>query len=190
MTVRIETSRLLIRPFRKKDGDAWLALVNDSDVNRYLPGDGAPVTLDDFTRVLERRLRSERESGYAMWAVDRRDTGEFVGQCGLYLAEKKGPEIELAYHYLPATWGLGYGTEAALGVLDYAFATLGLDEVIALVMRGNAGSCRVLERAGMKLVTDEATYYDLPHLLKYILTRANWRGTRRCSTSSRTGLLS
>ena len=71
------------------------------------------MTLGEFRQALARRLKSEREVGYAMWAVDRRDTGEFVGQCGLYLAEKKGPEIELAYHYLPATWGQGYGTEAA-----------------------------------------------------------------------------
>ena len=175
VTVRIETSRLLIRPFREEDGEAWLSLVNNADVNRYLPGDGEAVTLDDFRQALERRVNSEREAGYAMWAVDRRDTGEFVGQCGLYLSEKKGPEIELAYHYLPATWGHGYATEAARVVLGYAFGTLRLDEVIALVMRGNTGSSRVVEKAGMRLVTDEATYYDLPHLQKYALTRVEWQ---------------
>src|SRR5262249_50211304 len=171
MTVRLETSRLLIRPFREEDGEAWLALVNDCDVNRYLPGDGAAVTLDDFRQALERRLKSQREVGYAMWAVDRRDTRSLIGQCGLYLAEKKGPEMELAYHCLPATWGQGYGTEAARVVLAYAFGTLRLDEVIALVMRGNTGSSRVAENVGMRLVTDEAKYYDLPHLRKYALTR-------------------
>jgi RimJ/RimL family protein N-acetyltransferase len=118
-----------------------------------------------------------------MWAVDRRDTGELLGQCGLYLSEKKGPEIELAYHYLPATWGHGYATEAAQVVLDYGFGKLHLDEIIALVMRGNTASSRVVEKAGMRFVTEEATYYDLPRLRKYALTRFEWQYLGTVSTS-------
>ncbi len=175
MTLRLESTRLVIRPFREEDGAAWLALVNDAEVNRYLPGDGKPVTLDDFRRALQRRAAAERERGYAMWAVERRDNGEFVGQCGCYPAEGKGPEIELAYHYLPSSWGCGYASEAARAVLAHAFGTLRLDEIIALVMRGNTGSSRVVEKIGMRLVTDEATYYALPHLRKYALARFEWQ---------------
>ena len=109
-----------------------------------------------------------------MWAVDRRDTGEFIGQCGFYMSEGNGREIEIAYHYFPASWGHGYATEAAAAALGYAFGTLGLDEVIALVMPDNLGSCRVAEHAGMRFVTSEATYYDIPHLRKYALTRGEW----------------
>jgi RimJ/RimL family protein N-acetyltransferase len=100
----------------------------------------------------------ERERGYAMWAVDVKGTDSFIGQCGLYPAEGKGPEVELAYHYAPATWGHGYATEAAIAVLTYAFGSAGLDQVIALVMPENVGSWRVAEKAGMRL-DGIATYY-------------------------------
>lgn len=171
--LRIETPRLVVRPFTEADGEAWLALVDDPDVRRYTPPRDE-FTPDTFREVLERRRRLEQERGFAMWAVDRRESGEFIGQCGFYLSENTGPEIEIAYHYVPASWGQGIGTEAAQAVLSYGFGTLGLEEVIALVIQGNVGSSRVAEKAGMTFVSDEATYYHIPHLLKYVARREPW----------------
>jgi RimJ/RimL family protein N-acetyltransferase len=109
----------------------------------------------------------ERDRGFAMWAVDTKDTGSFVGQCGLYPIEGTGPEIEIAYHYTKGSWGNGYGTEAAIAVLAYAFRPLGFDRVIALVMEENFRSRRVVEKAGMRF-EGTATYYNIPNLRKYV----------------------
>ena len=46
-----------------------LAMVNDPEVNRFLPP-GPDVTKETFQEVIERRHAMEREIGYAMWAVD------------------------------------------------------------------------------------------------------------------------
>ena len=116
----------------------------------------------------------ERERGYALWAVELTATGSFIGQCRLYPAEGKGPEVEVAYHYAPATWGHGYATEAAMAVLTDAFGRVGLDQVIALVMPENVGSWRVAEKAGMRLAGN-TTNYDLPDLRKYVADRGWWR---------------
>jgi RimJ/RimL family protein N-acetyltransferase len=148
-------------------------LVNDPDVSRYTPDTGVS-TLEDFSGALARRRRLEQERRFAMWAVELRDTGDFIGQCGLYLAEGKGPEIELAYHFLPVTWGKGLATEAAMATLAYGLGVVKLDEVIALVMPGNRGSSRVAEKAGMRLVTDDATYYSIPHPRKYAADGGTW----------------
>lgn len=169
MHVRLETPRLVIRSFEPRDAEAWLALVTDPDVCRYLPPGPVP-TLETFAGVLERRHALERERGFAMWAVDAKETGEFVGQCGLYPAEGTGPEIELAYHYNVSVWGKGYGTEAASAVLAYAFGALELDRVIAIVMPENAGSRRVVEKAGMRF-EGTATYYGIEGLRKYVVDR-------------------
>lgn len=166
MSIRLETARLIIRTFEPRDAEAWLALVTDPDVRRYLPPGPAP-TLETFSSALERRHAMERERGFAMWAVDAKETGSFVGQCGLYPAEGTGPEIELAYHYQTSAWGKGYGTEAGSAVLAYAFGPLELDRVIAIVMPENVGSCRVVEKAGMRF-EGTATYYSIPNLRKYV----------------------
>jgi RimJ/RimL family protein N-acetyltransferase len=171
--MRLETARLVIRSFEPHDAEPWIALVNDPEVGRFTPP-SPPATLETFQGVLARRLTMERERGYAMWAVEVTATDLFIGQCGLYPAEGKGPEVELAYHYVPTTWGHGYATEAAIAVLTYAFGSVGLDQVIALVMPENVGSWRVAEKAGMRF-EGLATYYDLPGLRKYVADRAWWR---------------
>jgi RimJ/RimL family protein N-acetyltransferase len=75
--------------------------------------------METFQSAIEGRHAMERESGYAMWAVDVKETGTFVGQCGLQPVEPTGPEVELAYHFNKAWWNQGYGTEAAVAVLAH-----------------------------------------------------------------------
>jgi ribosomal-protein-alanine N-acetyltransferase len=171
--MQLETARLMIRSFEPRDASAWVAMVNDPDVYRFLPPGPAP-TLETFRSALERRHTMERERGYAMWAVDLKETGTFIGQCGLYPVQHTGPEVELAYHYNKDSWNNGYGTEAASAVLAHAFGPIGLDRVIALVMPENVGSCRVAERAGMRF-EDFATYYGIPGLRKYVADASWWR---------------
>ena len=119
MSTRIETSRLIIRTFESRDAEAWIAMVNDPEVNRFLPP-GPGLTMETFQEVIERRHAMEREIGYTMWAVDDKTTGTFVGQCGIRpVQEDAEPEIDLAYHYTRASWNKGYGTEAVIAVLAH-----------------------------------------------------------------------
>jgi RimJ/RimL family protein N-acetyltransferase len=168
--MRLETARLVIRTFETRDAQPWLTLVRDPEVRRFLPPGPLP-TLETFQGALERRQAMEHERGYAVWAVDVKETGTFIGQCRLYPAEQTGPEVELAYHYIPASWHNGYATEAAIAVLAYAFGTVGLASVIALVMAENIGSWRAAEKAGVRFV-GTATYYGIAGLKKYVAERA------------------
>jgi RimJ/RimL family protein N-acetyltransferase len=174
--MQVETDRLVIRTYAERDAEAWLALVNDPNVTRFLPPRPSPVTLKDFQEALQRRHAMEQERRHAMWAVELKKTGAFIGQCGLYPAELKGPEVELAYHFKTASWGKGYATEAAIAVLHHAFGPVGLDRVIAIVMPANIGSCRVVEKAGMRF-EGSATYYEIPGLRKYVADRESWRSS-------------
>jgi hypothetical protein len=47
---------------------------------------------------------------------------------------------------MPAYWGLGLATEAALASVRYGFADLGLKRIIGLVMPENIASVRVLKK--------------------------------------------
>lgn len=170
--MRLETARLVIRTYEPRDAEPYLALVNDPDVSRFTPP-SPPATLEIFQGRLEQRHTMEREHGFAMWAVDVKATGVYIGQCGLYPAEGKGPEVELGYHYTPASWHNGYATEAATAVLAHGLGPVGLDQVIALVFPENVASWRVLEKAGMRF-EGIATYYDIPGLKKYVAERTWW----------------
>jgi RimJ/RimL family protein N-acetyltransferase len=169
MGIRLETERLIVRPIESRDGDAWFAMITDPDVRRYLPPGPLP-TRDAFAGALEKRHAMERQRGYTLWAVEAKATGDFVGQSGLVPVEGIGPEIEIAYHFAKASWGKGYATEAAIAVLAHGLDTVCLERIIAIVMPGNIGSCRVVEKAGMRF-EGTATYYGIPGLRKYAAMR-------------------
>ena len=174
MSTWIETPRLVIRTFAPRDAEAWIAMVNDREVNRFLPP-GPDATMETFQAALERRHAMEREIGYAMWAVDDKATGTFVGQCGIRpVQEDAGQEIDLAYHYTRASWNKGYGTEAVIAVLAHGLGPIGLDRIMAVAMSENTGSWRVMEKAGMRY-DGLVNYYGLEGLKKYVADRAWWR---------------
>jgi RimJ/RimL family protein N-acetyltransferase len=174
VSTRLETARLAVRTFEARDAIPWLAMVNDPEVTRFLPP-GPDRTMEDFQRVLGARQAMERELGHAMWAVDDKTTGTFVGQCGLRpVDEGAGPEIDLAYHFTRASWHKGYGTEAAIAVLAHGLGPVGLEAIMAVVVPENVGSWRVMEKAGMRY-EGLVDYYGMEGLKKYVAGREWWR---------------
>jgi RimJ/RimL family protein N-acetyltransferase len=88
-----------------------------------------------------------------------KETGELIGDCGLEQMEDQAA-AELGYDFRSDFWNQGYATEAAAGVRDYAFYTLGLPQLISLIRVGNIASRRVAEKVGMTLA-EEFTRYDI-----------------------------
>lgn len=166
--VVIETPRLTIRLAEPADAETYLEIYADPDVTRWLGGSRAKTAEEQRGRIESRRAM-HRDVGFTVWAVAEKDTGDLVGSAGLYPVEGKGPEVEVAYHFRKDRWGRGYATEAARACLDYGFETVGLSEIVGLVVPENVASARVLEKCGMQQV-GAARYYDLD-LLKYALRR-------------------
>ena len=171
--MRLETLRLVIRSFDPSDAAGMLAVFGDPEVRRYLPPFPDP-TLETMQASVGRRMAMERDHGHGLWAVERKDTGELIGDCGLMLVEGTGPEIEIAYHYKQSAWNKGYGTEAAIAVLAHGFGPIALEHVIAICFPENIGSWRIMEKAGMRY-EGTASYYGLVGLKKYVADRATWK---------------
>ena len=90
------------------------------------------------------------------WAVVKLKTGAVVGLCSLIEKEIAGqPEIELGYYLLPAYWGHGYATEAAVVVVDHARSHLGARSLVAVIDPENTASIRVARRLGMAFEREE-----------------------------------
>ena len=173
MSTRLETARLVIRTFEARDAGPWLAMIGDPDVRRFLPA-GPPLTMERIESVIAERQAMERERGHAMWAVDEKMTGTFIGQCGLRpVDEGAGPEIDLAYHFTSISWNHGYASEAAIAVLAHGFGPAGLDRIMAVALPENIGSWRVMENAGMRY-EGLVDYYGMEGLKKYVAARQWW----------------
>ena len=169
MPLPLETPRLTIRSFTVRDAPALHERVfGDDEAMRFIPR-GASPSVERTRASIERFMRHEREHGFGLWAVELKETGELIGDCGLFLVQGLGPEVEVAYHFGPPWWGQGYATEAASACLRFGFRECALGEIIAICFPEHVASRRVMEKCGMTFV-GPARYYDLD-LVKYVKHR-------------------
>ena len=147
----VETERLLMRGWTQADFDAYAAANADPDVQRFL---GGPQDREQSWRSLAAHIGHWQLRGYGQWALERREDGRTVGRAGLW-----NPEgwfgVEVGWRLDRDAWGHGYATEAAVASLDWAWANLDVDRIIAVIDPANTASVRVAERLGMHTLRDD-----------------------------------
>jgi ribosomal-protein-alanine N-acetyltransferase len=146
-TPMLHTARLRLRPFTSADADALFALHSNARVLRYW--DSPPWTERARAERFIATCRQLAEEGSgARLALERSSDGAFLGWCGLTRFNPDYRSASLGYCLTEAAWGLGYATEAARALLEWAFDTLDLNRVQAEADTRNAASARVLEKLG------------------------------------------
>lgn len=149
MKVICETERLIIREYVEEDAEAFFKLNTDPQVLRFVP-DKALLSVQQARQLLvDHPIADYRKHGFGRGACILKGTGEQIGFAGLKYLEELG-EVDVAYRLLPAHWGQGLATEAALASVRFGFADLGLKQIIGLVMPENIASVRVLEKTGLR----------------------------------------
>lgn len=146
-----ETKRLSFRHLEPNDVDDLFALHRDPEIRRCFPE--GTLTYDETKDELEWFLNGHPEHPQlGLWATVLRDSGPFIGRCGLlpWTIEQR-PEVEVAHLLARQYWGLGLGTEAAKGLVEYAFERLHLSRLVCLVTPGNRASANVARNIGMTL---------------------------------------
>jgi RimJ/RimL family protein N-acetyltransferase len=167
----LTTARLVLRPFRQDDVEAYAAMCADPEVMRYLGTTGV-LSRDDAWRQMAMLLGHWELRGFGMWALEEQDTGRFVGRVGLH--EPEGwPDREVGWVLARAFWGRGLAFEAAEVALEQAFSTYGWTRAISLIDPANARSIRLAERLGERL---ERTLDLRGHRVNlYAVTATEWR---------------
>lgn len=147
----LETERLLLRKLTLDDLDALYALYRDPEIRQYFPE--GTLTYEQTREELEWIIEVYYgKHGFGLWATIYKETGEFIGRCGLLPWNIEGrAEVEVAYLLDKRFWGRGLATEAARGIIQYAFNELRMTRLICLPEPENAGSVNVAQKAGMTL---------------------------------------
>ncbi|MEK6207317.1 MAG: GNAT family N-acetyltransferase [Chloroflexota bacterium] len=165
MALPLETERLVIRPYRDDDATALHEVFGSPEVMKWTPSPPSKDVAETAQRLARTMAFTARQPpGFGLWALQTRDTSEFLGQVGLFPVEGKGPDVEVAYELAPRVWGHGYATEAARALVDYGFSELGLRRVVALILPDNARSRNVASKCGMTLERP-GRYYNLDLLV-------------------------
>lgn len=177
---RLWTPRLLLREFQPADREPFARLNADSRVAATLSRALTREESDAFADAVDRHWR---EDGFGLFALERLDTGGFIGFTGLAVpswAPVAG--VEIGWRLAPEAWGYGFATEAARAVLPFAFETLGLPDLISLTAASNVRSRAVMARIGM--THDPSSDFAHPRLaadhplsphVTYRLSRGDWQ---------------
>jgi RimJ/RimL family protein N-acetyltransferase len=140
MPHRIETQRLVLRPWIDADTDWHRVLVTERD----RPPDD-PVAYS--TGVVAKQRRHPAAHGFGLYVLDVRAGSDPIGYCGLIVGRSTAAEPELAYELLRRAHGMGYATEAARAVVAAA-TDAGIARLWATVGAWNAPSLHVLDKLG------------------------------------------
>ena len=120
--MKIETKRLLLRPFTAADGEDLYSYLSDHEVVRFEP-------YDVFTKADAEKEAARRAGDPNFFAVVLKKTGHVIGN--LYFAPSEYEKYEFGYVLSRAYWKNGYATEAADALLRDAFAQKKLHRVEA-----------------------------------------------------------
>jgi len=151
----LETDRFQLRLFRASDVDALAALYADPEVMRYLKGPRPRELAEKHVPAFAEQFE---KTGYTLFAVESKATGEVVGRVGLWPLDQTD-EVELGYVIARAHWGQGIATETSAACVDDGFRRLRLPFIAAIAVPENKASLRVMQKLGFRYVRPDR-YYD------------------------------
>ncbi|MCX4024627.1 GNAT family N-acetyltransferase [Endozoicomonas sp. SM1973] len=145
----LKTERVILRQWLPEDYKPFAAINADPVVMKYFPSCLSAVESDAFADKIVSLIAKR---GWGLWAVELVDTKQFIGFVGLHQPEAKlpfTPCVEIGWRLAKAYWGVGYATEAAQSVLQFAFNQLNLSEVVSFTSVTNKQSQAVMQRLRM-----------------------------------------
>ena len=179
--IELRTPRLHLRTWRDSDRGPFAAMNQDLRVMAHFP---APIPRERSDASIDAWAATFAERGWSNWAVERLDSGEFIGFTGLSIPQRQfafSPCVEIGWRLAHAHWGHGFATEAAQAALAAGFERIGLEEIVSMTALSNTRSQAVMQRIGL---IDTQYGFDhpgvpeghptRPHCL-YRLTARQWR---------------
>ena len=151
--------RVYLRPLEREDLTAIRRWANDPEV-RGLTGEATPMSEAGADEFLE---RVRHESDRVWFIVALRENDRPIGEAGLLrmFHPWRNTDLTLILGERDA-WGQGYGTEAIVLLLDYAFGYLGFHRVSVGVVGFNERAIHFYEKVGFKKegIEREGYYYN------------------------------
>jgi ribosomal-protein-alanine N-acetyltransferase len=170
----LETSRLILRPFRHADVDLLAPLMADRYFMRFSL---CPYNREQTAAFIDKLIGWNKAGLPSLFALFMRTENVFAGYCGFYHHPTEDiPDVEIGYRLHPAYWNRGLATEAARAVRDHGFRDLKLPRLISLIQPENLPSRRVAEKNGMRV--EKEIIFKGSQTLVFAISREEWLARR------------
>lgn len=171
----IETDRLVLREYTPDDFDGLYEILSDKENMSHYP---KPYDEKGTKRWLDWSFDNYRKYGFGLWAIVLKESGEFIGDCGITMQNIDGESLpEIGYHIHKKHWRKGYAREAAGAVRDWCFNNTQFDSVYSYMTHTNIPSYSTAASAGMKRIKEYSDENGVLHFV-YRLTREEWKNMK------------
>lgn len=148
--IYIETERLILRSWEAADRQLFAELNASKSVMKYFPNPLSVEESDDFADRIE---KESEETGIGLYAVEIKETGEFIDYVGFHrfsFDAPFSPGWEIGWRISDIHWHNGYATEAAKARIDFAREKKFCEKIYSFTAIQNTPSENVMKRIGMK----------------------------------------
>jgi ribosomal-protein-alanine N-acetyltransferase len=141
----LETERLRLRAFQASDEKMVFSLFSDPEVMRFYNSEPIQTVAEAGTLIAN--FGSKLRDGEGIrWAIEEKAGSSYIGSIGFIRRADHPFTAGLGYELGKKSGGNGYVAEAIRPLVPFGFSSLWLERIEALVVDGNAASCRVLEK--------------------------------------------
>lgn len=149
-TIRIETERLILRPFESNDIEvAFRNWTSDDKVTEFLRW----PTHSDISiteRVLNDWIVSYKDNNFYQWAIVPKDLKEPIGTISVVGMDERVGSVHIGYCIGSKWWNCGYTSEAFAGIIPFFFDELKVKRIESQHDPNNPNSGKVMKKCGLK----------------------------------------
>ena len=149
-TRKLETARLVLRPFVKEDAGAmYRNWASDPEVTKFLSWP-TYKSVDTAHEILNLWVHQYQDNTFYQWAIELKELGEAIGSISVVNMDDRVDSVEIGFCIGKAFWGQGVMTEAFRAVIDYLFGQVGVQRIEAGHDPNNPASGAVQRKCGLK----------------------------------------
>ncbi|WP_237394825.1 GNAT family N-acetyltransferase [Methylacidimicrobium sp. AP8] len=141
--------RILLRPLEEGDKESVRAFAGDPEISRFTRSLTYPEDPEKAAAWVEEHIAMTRSGRTVSAAILEKEPRRFAG-AGILFLEPNHRRAEIGLWLGRPFWARGYGPEASRGLIDYAFAVLGLRKICAYCLASNLRSRRLIQKLGFR----------------------------------------
>jgi RimJ/RimL family protein N-acetyltransferase len=158
MEIKLESERLLYRPFELSDAQALFEIDSNPNVHKYL-WQKPTLHINESIQIIEMVQKQYKENGIGRFATILKETGEFIGWTGIkfvndHVENGNTNFYDYGYRLNEKFWNQGFATEATKVWLEYGFNEMKINEMNAYTHAENGASNHILSKSGFQFIED------------------------------------
>lgn len=152
--MRIETERIIIRDFERKDAENIYRIVREKNILRFMPdwseNDNSPQSYWGYIDWHQTQKNSTDIYENKRYAIVLPNTDEMIGMVGMGLEDTLN-EVEVAYFMSEKYQRNGYTREAINALVDWCLKVSDIKYLILTIDCANTPSCNLAEKCGFEV---------------------------------------